>query len=536
MENIYSNIPQTFNISEYIFRTCNIEKGRGGKTAFIYGDSKYKYEDVEKYCCKYGNAFLNMQIKMEQRIAILLPDQPEYIFALFGAIRAGIVPVLVNTRLKIKDIRYIIQDSRVQLLLTNKKWKQELGQIETPWLKHIILVDDESNENDFNSIVTNCSEKLVTAPTSRDDAAFWMYTSGSSGRPKGVIHLQHDMLICLELFSKRLIKITENDIMYSIAKLPFAYGLANSTYLTFGVGATSILSDSNNAFEIVETVKKYKPTLFFAVPTVYSSLLHIADIAEIDTSSMRMMYSAGEVLPKALWHKWKERFGVEIIEGMGTTELLNGFLSNIPGKVRPGSTGLAIPGYQVDVVDESNKPVPPGVIGDLMVSGESLMLGYWNRHEENQKVMFGGSMKTGDKFYRDEEGYFWYVGRCIDLFKVNGMWVQAREIEDILTKHPKVYQVAIDDEISDEELTKIVAYVVLQSQVQLSDELTKELMRYMKANIEHFKCPAVYRYVKEIPIGPTGKINRILLKEFKKNLDSEIFVKSCSKDDLLAVK
>ncbi|NSB14142.1 AMP-binding enzyme [Clostridium beijerinckii] len=191
---------------------------------------------------------------------------------------------------------------------------------------------------------------------------------------------------------------------------------------------------------------------------------------------------------------------------MGTSEFLNGFLSDIPGNVRPGTTGLPIPGYKVQVVDENNNPVPAGVVGGLFVSGESLMIGYWNRHEENQRVMFGNSMKTGDKFYQDEDGYFYYVGRCIDLFKVNGMWVEAHEIEDILIRHPKVYQVAVDDEISEEELTQIVAYVVLQPSVLPSEELTKELMRYMKANMDHFKCPKVYRYVMEIPMGRQVKL------------------------------
>ncbi|ALB45658.1 benzoate-CoA ligase family protein [Clostridium beijerinckii] len=515
MKDIYSSIPEKFNISEYLFRECNIEKGRGKKAAFYFKDIKYTYEEVDKYCCKYGNLFLNMGLQMEQRIAILLPDQPAYIFSFFGAIRAGIVAVLINTRLKIEDIKYIIEDSRIQLLLTDKNWKERLGNIKTPWLKNIIIIDDDSQENKFDNIIESCSETLETAQTTRDDIAFWMYTSGSSGRPKGVMHLQHDMYICIELFSKGLMKMTENDVMYSIAKLPFAYGLANSTYLTFGVGATSILSDSNSAFDIVENVKKYKPTLFFAVPVIFASLLHIVDVEPLDTSSIRIMYTSGEVLPKSLWYKWKERFGIELVQGMGTTEFLNGFLSDIPGNVRPGSTGLPIEGYEVKVVDENNNPVKPGVVGDLLVSGESLMCGYWNRHNETQKVLFGNSMKTGDKFYQDEDGYFYYVGRCIDLFKVNGLWVKATEIEDVLTRNPKIYQVAIDDEISEEELTKIVAYVVLQPSVEPNEELTREFKRFMKSNIEHFKCPAEYRYVDEIPKGPTGKIDRRVLKGFK---------------------
>lgn len=514
MENIYSNLPEKFNVSEYLIRTCNTNKNRGDKIALCYANSKYTYSDIEKYICKYGNALRNLQIVMEQRIAILLPDQPEYVFALLGAIRVGIVPILINTRLKPNDIRYIIKDSRIHALITNKEWKSKLGAIDTPWLQHVIIIDD-STSNNFLSTVETCSEQLETSPTSRDDIAFWMYTSGSSGRPKGVLHMHHDIVICIELFGKGILNMTEDDIVYSVAKLPFAYGLGNSTFLTFGVGATSILSDSNNAFEIVNTINEYKPSIFFGVPTIYSSLLHIADIALIDTNSMRIMYSAGEVLPMALWNSWKERFGVEIIEGMGTTELLHVFISNQFGKVKPGSTGLEVPGYKVQVVDANNTPVPVGVIGDLLVSGESLMLGYWNRHEENQKVMFGNSMRTGDKFYQDKDGYFWYVGRSIDLFKVNGMWVEAHEIENVLLKHPKVRQAAVDDEVSQEELTQIVAYVVLAPSILPNNDLVKELTRYMKSNIDHFKCPTKYNFVSEIPMGPTGKIDRARLKQIR---------------------
>lgn len=516
MNEIYSNLPEIFNASEYFIKNCNLEKGRGSKSALLYKDNIYTYGDVEKYSSQYGNMLLDLGIQIEQRIAILLPDQPEYVFAFWGAIRAGIVPVLINERLKIKDIRFIIENCRAKLLLTNTRWKNELEEINSPWLKHVLLVDkDVPSEESVHSIINKYSIELQTAKTSRDDIAFWMYTSGSSGVPKGVMHLHHDMVICTELYGKGILNMTEKDLIYSVAKLPFAYGLGNTLFLTFGVGATSILDGSTNAFEILDVINSRKPTLFFATPSVYSAILHVKDLISIDISTIRTMVSGGEILPKTLWHKWKENFGNEILEGLGTTELLHIFISNRIGQIKPGSTGLEVPGYSVSIVDENNKPVPPGVVGDLMVGGESLMLGYWNRHLETQKVMFGNYMKTGDKYYRDEDGYFYYVGRSIDLFKVNGLWVEAHEVENILLRNPKVKQAAVNGQFNEESLTKVVAYVTLQPEIEPSQELTRELTRFMKANLDHYKCPTVYNYVNEIPLGATGKIDRIKLKEIE---------------------
>lgn len=514
VQDIYQRLPELFNVSEYFIRTCNTDVGRVHKPALLYEDEVYTYGQLEQQIQRYGHALLQSGIEMEQRIAILLPDQPAYVFAFWGAIRAGIVPVLVNTRLHIDDILYILEDSRVRLLITNRKWKNDLSLLKSPWLKNVLLVDgDAHSEESLYTLTSQAEDGLSTAPTNRDDIAFWLYTSGSSGRPKGVMHLHHDMVICMEQYGKQTLGINEQDVIFSVAKLSFAYGLGNSTFLAFGAGATSILSDVQNAFEIAELIQRFRPTLFFAVPSAYLSLLQISDIISLDTSFIRICVSAGEVLPKTLWYQWNEKLGNEILEGLGTTELLHIFISNKLGQVKPGSTGLAVPGYSVSVVDEHDNCVALGKVGELMVCGESLMQGYWNRHGESQRVMQGSCMKTGDKFYQDEEGFFWYVGRSVDLFKVNGLWVRSHEVENMLLLHPKIKEVSVTGENSDDQLTKIAAYVVLQPEVEMTETLSLEFIRFMKSRIDHYKCPNRFYYVNEIPKGPTGKIDRIRLRD-----------------------
>jgi benzoate-CoA ligase family protein len=511
---IYERLPERFNASEYFIRTLNTEAGRANHPALFYKEEMYTYGEMERQINKYGNAILNKGIQMKERIAILVPDHPAYVFAFWGVIRTAIVPVLINTRLHIEDIRYILQDSQARLLITTRAWKQALGPLTSTEITGVLLIDEDAEpEESLQEWTAHSSDNLAAAPTSRDDIAFWLYTSGSSGRPKGVLHLHHDMVICTELYGQGILKITEDDLLYSVAKLPFAYGLGNTTFLAFGAGAASVVSDAQNAMEIIEVIQRFRPTLFFAVPSAYQSVLHMSDIVALDTSPIRICVSAGEVLPRALWHQWQEKFGDEIVEGLGTTELLHIFISNRPGSVNAGSTGKAVPGYSVSVVDEYNNPVPPGTIGELMVCGESLMQGYWNRQEENERLMQGSCMKTGDKFYQDDDGYFWYAGRSIDLFKVNGLWVRAQEVENILLLHPKIKEASVNGEISQEQLTKVAAYLVLQPDAVPSEALSKDIIRFMKSRMEHYKCPSQFYYIPEIPKGPTGKIDRVRLRD-----------------------
>ena len=293
--------------------------------------------------------------------------------------------------------------------------------------------------------MASASPQLEAEPTSKDDAAFWLYSSGSTGFPKGCVHLQHDMVACAETYAKSVLEITGSDRCFSVAKLFFAYGLGNAMYFPFSVGATAILwpgaPTAANVYWMIET---YRPTLFFSVPTNFAMLLaHPRDGADFDLSSIRIAVSAGEALPAALFDRFKQRFGVEILDGIGSTEVLHIFISNRPGAIRPGSSGLIVPGYQARLVDEHNEPVPSGQIGNLLIRGDSTCSAYWNKHEKSKDAIEGHWIRTGDKYVQDEDSYFWYAGRSDDMLKVGGIWVSPVEVENALIEHPGVMECAV---------------------------------------------------------------------------------------------
>lgn len=497
-----------FNAADFFIRQCNLNINREAKTVFYNNNKIYTYAELEAIVNKYSCKFLDMGLKKKQRIGILLSDMPQFIFAFWGAIQVGVVPVLINVKLSKEDIIYIINESEIKLLITEKQFETIIDLSENAPLEKIILVKhlEMLTENSTNI------QSLPKITTTRDEVAFWIYTSGSNGRPKGVMHRHGSMAKCVDYYGRKTLGLNENDIVYSVSKMAHSYGLGNTTFHTLAVGAASVISNGETAFEVVETINKYKPTVFFAVPSVYASLLRIGDIEQICTESIRLCVSAGEVLPKSLWYRWKERFGLEIIDGMGTTESLTTFISNPIGAVRPGSTGKLVYGFDAKIVDEENKLVPNGIVGDLLVSGDTFMQGYWCS-EENQKRMVGTYFKTGDKFYMDESGYFWYAGRSIDVFKVNGRWVKASEIENILLDYTKIKETVVISEISENETTKIIAYIVIDNAIEASQELAEDIKRYVKSKLEHFKCPARIHFVTGIPKGPTSKIRRVKLRE-----------------------
>lgn len=510
----HQEMPKAFNAADYFIRQCNLNKHRQEKIAFYYKNNSYTYLDLEHQSNKFCHAFKKLGINSKQRIGILLPDKPEFIFAFWGALKAGIIPVLINTKFNIEDIRFIINDSQIKLIITEGYNKKDTISVKNNWLEKVIFIDQAApDEENFNKILAGCDESYNPKLTESDAADFWIYTTGSSGNPKGVMHLQKSMVNCVENYGKGVLGLNENDIIYSVSKMAHTYGLGNTTFQTYGAGATSVVCEGETAFEIVEAINQYKPTVFFAVPSVYASLLQISDIENICVSSIRLFVSAGETLPKALWYRWKERFNSEILDGLGTTELLTTFISNRIGDNRPGSTGKPAPGFHIKIVDDDNRLVTNGTVGNLLVSGETLMRGYWNRYEENKRSMVGEYFKTGDKFYQDEDGYLWYSGRGIDVFKVNGRWVKAHEVENILLSHPQIKDTVVLGEISDTETTKIVAYIVVDNTVTPSNELVREIRSFTKARLEHFKCPSWIYFVKKIPKGPTNKTKRVKLDD-----------------------
>lgn len=509
MDSIAERLPDIFNVAAY-FLESNLAQERSEKAAFYYQSDTYTYAQVNRFVRRTARLLSELGLERENRIAILLPDMPECVFAFWGAIWLGAVPVPINTASSVEDIQYILQDSRAKILLTTQAWQEKLSPIQSQFLQRILFVD---SENSFSSLVSQQDESLSSAATSRDEPAFWLYTSGSTGRPKGAIHLHRSMVVCAENYAKNTLGLRSDDITYSVAKIPFAYGLGNTLYMPMAVGAATVLSEASNAFDIINDIQQYKPTILFGIPSVYANILTVQDIAPLDTASLRLCISAAEQLPKTIWQKWRETYNLEICEGIGTTEFLHIFLSNRVGECKPGSSGRPVPGYDICIVDDNNLPCVPGEIGNLQVSGESLMLGYWNRLKETRNAIYGNAMRTGDKYLCDAEGYFWFMGRKDDLFKVNGQWVSPLEIEDVLHQHPAILEIAVTpDSDQGDRLTQIVAYISLKAGQDPSLEVEDSIRKFAKQRLPHFKAPKKIRFVENLPRTSTGKIHRKLLQ------------------------
>jgi benzoate-CoA ligase family protein len=506
MEHISEQLPKTFNVAAYLLNG-NLEQGNSQKVAFFSRQDNYTYEQLNHCVQQAARLLASLGLERENRLAILLPDSPESVFAFWGAIWLGAIPVPINTSSSIEHVQYILRDSRAKILLSDRDWQDKLVPIESPFLQQVLLTDGDDSW--LSLLSQQPQEPLPCAETARDEPAFWLYTSGSTGMPKGVVHLHQSMVVCAECYAKATLDLKPDDIIYSAANIPFAYGLGNTLYMPLAVGASAVLSDASNIFDIIADINHYRPTVLFGIPSLYANLLAVSDIESLDVNLLRLCISAAEQLPESIWQQWRETYGREIYEGIGTTEFLHIFLANRPGECKPGTSGRPVAGYDVQVVDRDGQPCAPGEIGDLVVSGESLMLGYWNRLTDTRQALWGNTMHTGDKYLRDEEGYFKFMGRKDDLFKVNGQWISPLEIEDILHQHPQILEVAVLPESDEgEKLTQVVAYVSLKSGQEPTSELGTEIYQFAKQRLTHFKAPKALRFVKQLPRTATGKIHR----------------------------
>jgi benzoate-CoA ligase family protein len=510
------DVPARFNAARF-FVDRHVEEGRGGKIAFHHDGVALTYGQLQELVNRTGNALLDLGVQPEQRVLCLLLDSPEFLAAFWGAIKIGAIPIPVNTMMRADDYLYFLDDSRARVAVVSEALLAEAGPAlaKARYLKHVVVAGRPgSGHLGFEAWAGGASSALQAADTSKDDAAFWLYSSGSTGRPKGAVHLQHDMLYCTETYALQVLGMTERDRTVSAAKLFFAYGLGNNMYFPMRVGGEAVLYPHRPTPEAMfELIDRHRPTIFFGVPTLYAAMLQVKEAAtRYDLSSLRCCVSAGEALPEEIYRRWQERFGVEILDGIGTTEILHIFLSNRPGRARPGSTGQAVPGYEAILVDDAGQPVPTGEIGNLRVKGDSTMAYYWNQHEKTKDTLIGHWIQTGDKYYQDADGYFWYCGRADDMLKVGGIWVSPVEVENTLVGHPAVLEVAVVGHEDSDRLVKPKAFVVLKDGHTASAALDADLKTFVKDKIAPYKYPRWIEFVADLPKTATGKIQRFKLR------------------------
>lgn len=516
---MHLEIPRSFNVATH-FLDRHLREGRENKTAIECGDERVTYRQLFERVNRTGNALKKLGVRPEERIALLLLDTPEFAYCFFGGIKIGAVPIPLNTLLKPAEHQYMLNDSRARIAIVSESLYpqlQAIGKENLPYLNNVIIAGNSIDGlPSLNALLDQSSAELQAEPTCKDDPAFWLYSSGSTGFPKGCVHLHHDMVVCSELYAKATLGVRENDRFFSVAKLFFAYGLGNGLYFSLSVGATSILwPGSPSPPNIYSVIEKHKPTLFFSVPSNYASLLayqreHGPDF---DLSTVRYAVSAGEALPAPLYHRFKERFGVEILDAIGSTEALHMFIANRPGAVKPGSSGQILPGYEATIVDENDQPVGDNQIGNLLIKGDSVCACYWNQHEKTKDTIQGHWLRTGDKYYRDPDGYYFYVGRSDDMLKVKGMWVSPVEVESTLLEHPSVQEAAVIGYNDKNDLVKPAAYVVLKNGQNGGPELSEELKTLVSEKLAPHKCPQMIEFIKQLPKTATGKIQRYKLRQ-----------------------
>jgi benzoate-CoA ligase len=436
--------------------------------------------------------------------------------------KIGAVPVPVNTLLKPEDYEYLLNDSRAKVIVVSEDLLENITAIRNNllYLRQIIVVGNPAeNCLSFDSLIKDKSIELETANTSKDDAAFWLYSSGTTGFPKGAVHLHHDMAFAAEHYAKGVLQINENDLTYSVAKLFFAYGLGNGLYFPFYVGASTVLSPERPLpTHVYSTIDRYKPTLFFGVPSSYTAMEQLeVTKKDYDLSSIRYCASAGEPLPKVVFDRWLEKWDLAILDGIGSTEVLHIYISNMPGEIKPGSTGKIVPGYEAKIIDpENGSIVPTGDIGTLMIKGDSIAAFYWNKHAKTNETFIGEWMNTGDQYYQDNEGFFWYVGRGDDMIKAGGIWVSPVEVEYCLMEHPAVSESGVVGNADEDGLIKPKAFVVLREGYKPSLELANELSAFVKSKIAPYKFPRWVEFVTDLPRTATGKMQRFKLRQIAK--------------------
>ncbi len=536
--------PEQFNMADY-FLYHNLEEGRENKTCLYYEDQSFTYGETALMCNRAGNALREFGAGLEERVLIVLPDCPEFVWTWFGAARIGSVITMVNPLLLAGDYKYYLNYTRARVAVVHESLLSAFAEAATDaqYLRGVLVVGrrepqvssgdktqtnslrygadvDFTNErvvwSSFASAIAAADDACTRADTHRDDIAIWLFSSGSTGKPKGAVHLQHDLPYNTEVFAKRTMGVNEDDVTVSVPKLFFGYATGTNLLFPFAVGgATALFSERSTAQKLFEVIEKYRPTLLTTVPTMINSMLNVPDAASRDLSSLRFCYSAGEALPVELYERWMSTLGVEICDGIGSAEMFHIYITNRPGDVKPGSLGRIVEGYEARIVDADGNEVASNEMGTLKVKGDSAALCYWNAHEKSKETFAGDWCTTGDQFHVDEQGYYWYHGRTDDMLKVSGIFVAPGEIENCLLQHEAVLECAVIGADAGDGLVKPKAFVVMRKGHKMSSvkEQVATLQAFVKSQLAPYKYPRWIEFVSSLPKNDRGKIDRKQLKQ-----------------------
>jgi benzoate-CoA ligase family protein len=488
-------VPERFNAGTLVDR--NLEAGRGAKVAIRCAGEELTYAQLHERICAAGTALQERGVGREDRVLMILDDSPTFVAIFLGAMRIGAVPAPVSFLDTTENFLHYARDSYAKVIVAEDAIVER--------------VPGATSRTDFEASLTP-GEETDPVDTHRDDMAFWLFSGGSTGFPKGVVHLHHDIPYTCVTYAREILEIAEDDVTFSSTKLYHAYGLGNNLTFPYWVGATTVLrSGRPDPKGLLQTAQEHRPSLFFSVPTLYGAMVNLPDAKEHDLSSVRMCVSAAEPLAPEVLRRWQAAFNLDIVDGIGSTEMLHIYCSNRPGDIRPGSSGKPVPGYELHLLDEARQPVKQGDVGNLYVKGDSALAFYWHQHEKTQKALHGDLFFTGDRYRETEDGYFVYEGRADDMIKVGGLWASPIEIENVLVEHPRVLEAAaigIDADFT----TRVKAFIVTRGD-RGDDALVTELQAWCKDRLRRYEYPHFIAFVEELPKTPTGKIQRYKLRE-----------------------
>ena len=508
-------IPRDYNAAHDLIER-NLRAGRAAKVAYIDGDGAHSYGELAERANRCASALVSLGLEMEQRVLVCLQDTIDWPTVFLGCIKAGIVPIAANTLLTTDDYEYMLRDSRARALVVSAAllpvFAPLIGHI--PFLRHVIVSHGAPGvHRSLGDLLAAGTTSFEPALTTADDPCFWLYSSGSTGRAKGTVHAHSSLIETAELYARPVLGISEQDVVFSAAKLFFAFGLGNALSFPLSVGATTVLmAERPTPDAVFAQLTARRPSIFCGVPTLYAALLASPRLPARESVGLRLCTSAGEALPEEIGRRWRQHFGVDILDGIGSTEMLHIFISNRPGDVRYGTTGKPVPGYYVRILDEHGTELPAGETGDLQVSGPTSALGYWNNREKTRATFEGAWVRSGDKYRVDENGYYHYAGRSDDMLKVSGMYVSPIEVESAIITHPAVLEAAVVGREDQDRLVKPVAFVVLKPGHAESPALAEELQQHVKSRLAPFKYPRWIEFLPELPKTATGKIQRFRLR------------------------